>query len=401
MAEMMSDVLIVGAGPAGSAAAAILARSGWRVTILDRAVFPRAKPCGDYLNPGCDAILARLGVRDALIAVGARPVRGMRVTAPQGAALRLPFARGLGWSLPRHTLDHLLLRHAARSGAAVIEGACVVGVDQEPDHAVIHAEHPGAKRTAYAARLVIGADGLHSMVARLIGAGGPPRHGRYTAGAYLAGLRPAGPPGDDTGEVHLGAGRYCGVAYLPEGRINVTIALSRAELKGWRGNMEQRYWETLRTFPDLADRLAPARRVGRFQTSGPLGYWRRRIRSRRVLLVGDAAGHVDPLTGQGIFLALRGAELAAEAARDTLTGAPVAAALRHYERAYRREFGPVFLVSRILQHLAFRPAAVRRAVDRMASHPDLGVRLIGAVGNVEPAGSVLRPGFMASVLGIL
>ncbi len=368
--------------------------------ILDRAVFPRAKPCGDYLNPGCDAILAGLGVRDALLAAAARPVRGMRVTAPHGAALRLPFAHGTGWALPRHTVDHLLLMHAARSGATVIEGARVVGLEQEPHRAVVHAEHSGAGRTAYTARLVIGADGLHSLVARITGAGGPPLRGRYTVGTYLAGLAPAASTDEDTGEIHLGLGRYCGVEYLPAGRINVTIALSRTELWGWRGDVERRYWETLRTFPDLADRVASARRVGRFQTSGPLAYRRRRITSGRVLLVGDAAGSVDPMTGQGIFLALRGAELAAGAACEALAGGSVAAALRRYERAYRGEFGPVFLMSRILQQLAFRPAVIRRAMSRMAVHPDLGTRLIGAVGNVEPAGSVLRPGFMASMLGI-
>ncbi len=399
MDNTLADAIVVGGGPAGSAAAAMLARRGYRVMLLDRAAFPRAKPCGDYLNPGCDAILDTLGVSDSLEGAGARHVRGMCVVAPDGEALVLPFPRASGWALPRHTLDHLLLRHASGEGVTVIEGARVVAVEQTSRGATIHAEGPGMRRTRYTARLVIGADGLRSAVAGSIGAGGPPRRGRYTVGTYLDGLAP-GAGGEETGEIHLGHHRYCGVAYLPGGLANVTIALSRGDLRTWRGDLDARYWEALRTFPGLADRLGHARRVGGFRTSGPLAYWRRRVASGRVLLVGDAAAHVDPLTGQGIFLALRGAELAAGAAVAALAHDATAAALRGYIRARRLEFGSIFLVSRLLQGLAFCPAVVHRATRRMAVHPDLGTRLIGAVGNVEPAGSVLRPGFLARVLGI-
>jgi len=373
--------------------------------VLDRAAFPRAKPCGDYLNPGCDAVLARLGVRDALEAAGAQSVRGMRVAASDGAAVTLPFPRGLGWALPRRTLDHLLLRHAAGAGATVIEGARVVAVEQAPDRVRVHAEHHRMRRESYTARFVIGADGLHSIVARTIGAGGPPRRGRYTVGAYLDGLAPnaSWAPGDtgEIGEIHLHPDRYCGVAYLPGGLTNVTIALSRGDLHAWRGDLDAGYWATLQTFPGLADRLGRARRVGRFQTGGPLAYWRRRSASGRVLLTGDAAAYIDPLTGQGIYLALRGAELAAAAVLHALARAgEAAAALREYDRARRREFGPVFLVSRILQHFAYCPAVVRRATQQMTVRPGLGARLIGVVGNVDPAGSVLRPEFVARLLGI-
>ncbi len=400
MDSTLADTIVVGGGPAGSATAAMLARRGYRVTLLDRAAFPRAKPCGDYLNPGCDAILDRLGVHDSLEGAGARRVRGMCVVAPDGRTLVLPFPRASGWALPRHTLDHLLLRHASGEGVKVIEEARVVAVEQMSRGAVIHAERPRMRRIRFAARLVIGADGLRSAVAGSIGAGGPPRRGRYTVGTYLGGLAP-GAGGEETGEIHLGHHRYCGVAYLPGGLANVTIALSRGELRAWRGDLEARYWEALRTFPGLADRLGHARRVGGFRTSGPLAYWRRRAASGRVLLVGDAAAYVDPLTGQGIFLALRGAELAAGAAAAALNhDDAAAAALRGYARGHAEEFGSTLLVSRLLQALAFCPAVVRRATRRMAVHPDLGTHLIGAVGNVEPAGSVLRPGFLARVLGI-
>ena len=94
----MLDVIVVGAGPAGSAAAAILARRGCRVLALEQARFPRPKPCGDYLNPGCGAALARLGALEA-VRSAAVPVSGMRIVAPDGTATTTTFSIGTGFAL--------------------------------------------------------------------------------------------------------------------------------------------------------------------------------------------------------------------------------------------------------------------------------------------------------------
>jgi menaquinone-9 beta-reductase len=395
------DVLVVGGGPAGSAASAILARRGWRVALIDRAVFPRPKPCGDYVNPGCDEVFERLGVRHA-VAAAAAPMRGMRLVTPEGQSIPLPFPRRTGWSIPRAQLDQVLLEHAARSGAAVHDGCGLVALEPEP-RGVRATVARGAWKDHYLARLVIGADGLRSMAARAAGIDSAVRRGRYTVGAYLEGLASSGlgAPAEGArqwGEIHLRPHGYCGVAYFADGLANVTLAVPRAILRAWRGNIEAGYWAWLRECPGLRDRLARARRVGRFTATGPLGFHHRPVGRGRVLLVGDSAAHADPMTGQGVYLAVRGAELCAAAAAEALerTGIP---SLRAYAYARWREFGPVFAASRLVQSLAFRRRVLRRVAGQLARHPDLRARLIGMVGNTERPGAVLHPAVLPRLLG--
>lgn len=411
------DALVVGGGPAGSATAALLARRGCRVAVVDRAVFPRPKPCGDYLNPGCDELFERLGVRDA-VADAAAPVRGMRLMTADGTTAVLSFPRRNGWALSRLRLDQALIDHAARAGVAIRDGSRLAALEPERRAVRVTVEHRG-RAECHLARIVIGADGLRSAVARAAGIDAAVRRGRYTVGAYLGGLdglpadsppatmtsNPAGGAGSggcrdarQWGEIHLRQQGYCGIAHLPGGLANVTLAVPREVVRAWRGNLEEGYWTWLRGCPGLRDRLARAERVGPLTAVGPLGYLRRRAGRGRVLLVGDAAAHLDPMTGQGVYLALRGAELCAAIAADALerTGAP---SLRAYAFARSREFGPVFAGSRIVQALAFRPAVVRRAAAQLARYPDLGARLIGMIGNTDGIGSVLHPAVLPRLLG--
>src|SRR6478735_2766008 len=193
---MTADVLIVGAGPAGSIAALVLARAGVRVRLIDRARFPRDKLCGDTVNPGSLAILDRLGISDP-VRRRAMAITGMDITGPAGARVSARYPAGVrGASLTRRELDMSLLEAAIAAGAVF---------DSGDDHN-LHA------------RIVIAADGRHSRLAFGMGlAAYAPRPKRWAFGTYFTGVQ-----GLTThGEMHLRPDGYIGVAPLPGDVANV------------------------------------------------------------------------------------------------------------------------------------------------------------------------------------
>jgi len=382
------DAIVVGAGPAGSATALLLARGGARVLLLDRARFPRDKPCSEYLSPETTTLLRRLGggIVEAVAAASHARLTGMKVVAPSGAEMIGRFDRTgdrFSFALPRTSFD-TILRHAAETAGAVVrEGVKVEDLlyDRGAVGGVIAGE-------TYRARVVVGADGLRSVVARRLGGvrTSSPRRVAFTAHvADVAGV-------SDVGEMHVGHEGYVGLGPIGYGVTTVALVLPLRSLRSRPG-----FFEALDRFPGLAGRFDPRRVVRKVLATGPFAQWSRRsvAPGGGALLVGDAADFFDPFTGQGIYSALRGAELAAAAISHTLA---TGASLETYARARRAAFTGKWLLERLIALGVGWPALVERVVGRLARRSDLADLLVRATGNCVPARAVLAPGVLVGLL---
>lgn len=373
---MPDDVIVVGGGPAGAIAALELARAGARVRILDRAVFPRDKMCGDSLNPGALRMLARHGLEEAITTRGL-PVEGMLVTGPGGAAVEGRYPNGvLGRSLLRRDLDLLLLEAAIAAGARVEQGVRVVApiVDGSNGNRTVRGVITAAKsgKVERRAPLVIAGDGRHSGLAFQLGlARHPARPRRWAIGAYFEGV------GGMTmlGEMHVRRGAYIGVAAVPGGLTNACLVLpertAKAVMRDPAGALEER----LRRDPQLSGRFATARRVTKPSVLGPLAVEATGAGMPGLLLAGDAAGFIDPMTGDGLRIAMRGAELAAAAALESLSATDLA-------QRRRRELGGKLRVNRTLRALVGLPAGVSAAALVGNAIPAIVQQLVGYAGDV-------------------
>lgn len=400
-----ADVVIVGAGPAGSVTATLLARRGFRVVLIDRARFPRDKPCGDYCNPGAVRTLEAVGCLQEVMAGGAASIGGMTVTAQDGSLFQASFPSGAGLLFPRRHLDATLLAYAANAGATVVEGVRIYEVQIDGDGVRVRSD--AVHDTPFRARLLIAADGMHSMIARRLGLLRPPpsggglrpgpdgaglrplSRGRYTVGAYFSGL----PYDAPCGELHLGPDLYCGVAHFGGGVANVCMALPRPWLR--RRTPEQAFVAALHQLPVLADALAGATRESGFRCTGQVGFAMRRVVAERTMLVGDAAGQIEPMTGQGISHALRSAWLAADTASEALERNDLSrTALLPYALQSKKEMAPRMTVARWLERLALRPHLTPALVRRLSTRPGLASQLLGATGDILPPGTLWSPEYL-------
>jgi geranylgeranyl reductase family protein len=361
---VVADVLVVGGGPAGAAAAIALARAGRDVLVVDRARFPRDKCCGDGLTAAALRHMDELGVTlEAVQPLAA--VDEAWIRAPSGYTARFPMPRGQGLFAavaPRQVLDAAILDAARAAGATVRDGHRLTGARVGPDGVEADCEGLGPVRARYA----IGADGAWSPLRHALGANEPGYLGDWHAfRQYFSGVGPAAGSLWVWFEPDLLPG-YAWSFPLPDGRANVGFGIQRG------GDIEVRDMKNL--WPDLLARshlrsvLGEAARPEGTHRAWPIPARLHRVPltagGGRALFVGDAASATDPLTGEGIAQAFLTGRLAAEAVVGAGPDRPVLAA-RRYEADVGRELladhRMSLALSRVLRHRKGAGFAIRLA----------------------------------------
>ena len=386
----MFDVVIAGGGPAGSAAAITLAGAGLKAVIVDKSQFPRNKACGEYVSAGAVEQLCTLGL-ESVLAPAAVPLDGIRLSG-NGVRVELRFSKS-GWAVPRLRLDDELLRSAISRGATFLQ-AHIEDVREEAPGTLLTVREPSGETRELRARFVIGADGAQSIVARKCGLSIAPRgEQRFALGGHYGGLRDL----DRFVEMFVEGSSYFAVNPFDAAHANIMVIVREKDLSARKNDVDQFIRERARALSGDAARFAGAQLEGRRVAVGPLAHSTRGVTAGNVLLAGDAAGFIDPFTGQGVYLALRGG-IAAARAIATAVAAPSSArvAIENYGSELAAEMRRRGKLARIVRSFTGSAALSRRAARNVERNPERAQILIDAIagcGPVEPAlalGNLLR-----------
>ncbi|ANY69071.1 hypothetical protein BBD42_23245 [Paenibacillus sp. BIHB 4019] len=457
----MHDVIIVGAGPAGSVLAALLAASGVKVLLLERESLPRRKPCGESLNPGAVAALARVLPAGKFAAIRSSMehslIHGWRLTSGKAELLAAFPAGQFGMACAREKLDYALALHACEAGAQAIEQMRVQRLIWEEGRvAGVVAYSAAGTAMEFRARLVIGADGIRSAVARCAGLSsfGPLRKTAFTA--RVSGVRELQP----RVELFTGRGIVVGLAPIGGGEANLTLAqlsgsgsaaalaaglkengavkkvaghmdmdtdtdknidtdtdknididtdtdtdtgIAMLEAASFKVNARGKAPDPAQAgnraasvaskekrsawllgkageLPELAERLQGAACTGEVLACGPFDRRVRAAQQAGLLLIGDAAGYYDPLTGQGIYRALSSAELAAPLLLQALESGSDAP-LVQYAAIQQSRFAPAIRLQKLIEWTSRHELLWHSALRGLGSLPAARSRLVAMIGD--------------------
>ncbi len=366
------DALIIGGGPAGLAAAIVLARAGVHTLLCEKGSFPVDKACGEGVMPTGWSHLQELGVAHLLDKQNCTPIAGIRYVSPSGRVAVAPFAEGPGRGIRRTALSASLWQVAGALSALRIEQETAAEPLGRVDGGVL----VRAGRRRVRARLLIGADGRHSRVRRWAGLDGrPAKRQRWGVRRHVR-LR----PWNDTVDVHWSdEGVEAYVTPCGEEQVNVAFLWDKVRCRRVRGG-EGLFPSLLPAFPRLQARLDGAAPLSAVRAVGPLAQPVRRTVADNVLLVGDAAGYLDAITGEGISLALSAALSLEETVAPLLRRgkAPLVSELAAYERRHQALYRPYHQLTALVLWLSRFPRLAEWAVRTLEQEPAAFQHLLSA-----------------------
>jgi flavin-dependent dehydrogenase len=357
------DIVVVGAGLAGSGIAAALGQRGWDVLLIERDYFPRHKVCGEFLSPEAQHSLRTLGVLDDVAALEPFPLRAAAITTPGGATIEMALPED-AWGLSRHALDARLADAVERCGGEVWQGAAVTHTSHDADAYVVHvrrsAEHGRMQMHSIQARAVIMACGRHSSAAlppHNTAQGADKRGWRNCVGLKIHYENVRMEP---RVELYLFPGGYVGINPVEGGRANVCLLITYAAFQAAGRSLFCVLEMAATRHAMLAERLRWARAVAESECAvAPVDTQRQPAPwdvQAGLACLGDTAAMIPPLAGDGMAMALRSAELCLDPADAHLQGQlSLAGWEAEYSRAWRREFGRRLRLGQTLQAMLTTP----------------------------------------------
>jgi geranylgeranyl reductase family protein len=383
-------VIVVGSGPAGSATAHYLAIAGYDVILIDRCKFPRDKICGDFVSPVAQNELAQLGITRTLEFKSANQITKASVYLDDNKIVSrvIPKVQGLpryGRVVPRFVLDKLLLDSACRGGAVFLESLRAVSMRVKHRSVELDVEGPDGKRTLRT-RLLIGADGSNSTIARIVRGQPPSSADRIIAiRGYFKDVE--GPP--NQADLHFNKESFPGYCWLfPTGKNQANVGVGVVLDTIPSGNRLKELLNHL-----ISNNVALNKRLKNAKLLGQIGGWplttynpNQPLVDNRVMLVGDAAGLVNPLNGEGIQYALLSGRWASEVAISSLIANDLSKeALSAYQDTVERElrYGMSIagLIVQLIRNRSFNPIWLR-SLELMAARSCVDSSYADIVGGI-------------------
>ncbi|MCX8194528.1 MAG: NAD(P)/FAD-dependent oxidoreductase [Candidatus Micrarchaeota archaeon] len=403
--EKSYDVIVVGGGPGGTSAASFLAMKGRKVLLLEKEKFPRDKTCGDAISGKAVGVLAELGLKDALERAEHGDVCGVTFSSPDGKRAEIFFRKKegeieKGYVCRRLVYDNLLW-NAAKNMVDARDGVEVMGLVRENGKvAGVKARAKGGEELVFKSNLVIGADGVSSVVAREIrGSDVDADHTCVAYRAYYSGVSQM----NGTIEIHFVKSIMPGYFWIfpaDGGLANVGLGMLMSDMKKKNVNLQKAMQEIITQNPLFKSRFASAQPASPLKGwSIPLGSKKRALHSDNVLLVGDAAGLVDPFSGEGMGNAMLSGKIAANVADEALLAGDFSSAfLSKYSELLWKEIGEELSLSYKMQRLARIEWLLNLVISKAASSERAREAIAGTFANEKAKKEYTSPLFYLRLL---
>lgn len=404
------DAVVVGGGPGGSACAMYLGNAGLRVLLLDKAVFPRDKTCGDAIGAKSQAVLRELGFVDELERIDHAKIYGVHFSSPSQAAVTIRFpdsdpekGKG-GYCVRREVFDDFVFQHAkASKNVTAIEGFQVTDLVQENGFVTgVKGMDSKTKQAAtFTAKAVIGADGASSVVATKLGLNAVvPEHDCLALRAYYQGIEGMTP----NIEIHFVDSLLPGYFWifpLENGLANVGVGMVTKDIKTRNISLQKEMFAVIENHPMFRERFKNAKRTS--DVKGwrlPFGSFRRKVNGNGWALIGDAASLVDPFSGEGISNAMYSGKLAAEQLIPLLkAGKPVTEeALAPYAKKLWDTLGNELSTSYKLQRIGRSKFLLNLVVGRASKSKKMQEMISGMLANENVKKELTGPLFYLKLL---